>query len=143
MKYGNLRAIAAPLASLIAEYVESSLLDADVLVPVPLHPRRLRERGYNQSALLANGLAKLIGLPVDETSLRRVKFVLPQARTGSVEERRTNVAGVFACTGGVKGKRVVLIDDVSTSGATLNSCASALKSAGASAVWGLTLAREI
>jgi len=143
LKYGNLRAVAAPLAGLMGEYLESSPLEAEVLVPVPLHPRRLRERGYNQSALLANELAKLIGLPVDETSLRRVKFVLPQARTGSVEERRTNVAGVFACTGGVKGKRVVLIDDVSTSGATLNSCASALKSAGASAVWGLTLAREI
>jgi predicted amidophosphoribosyltransferase len=81
---------------------------------------------------------------VDETSLVREKFVLPQARTTSVEERRANVVGVFACRGGgIQGTRVLLIDDVATSGATMNACASVLKSAGAIAVWGLALAREI
>jgi predicted amidophosphoribosyltransferase len=85
-----------------------------------------------------------MNLPVDETSLVREKFVLPQARTTSVEERRANVVGVFACRGvGIQGKRVLLIDDVATSGATMNACASVLKSAGAVAVWGLALAREI
>jgi len=128
----------------MSEYLENNPVDGEVLAPVPLHPRRLRERGYNQSALLAKELGKLIGIPVDETSLTRVRYVLPQARTGSVEERRANVSGVFECRGdNVRGKKVIVIDDVSTSGATLNACASALKAAGAVAVWGLTLAREI
>jgi len=144
LKYGNLRAVAQPLAVLMSEYLENNPVDGEVLAPVPLHPRRLRERGYNQSALLAKELGKLIGIPVDETSLTRVRYVLPQARTGSVEERRANVSGVFECRGdNVRGKKVIVIDDVSTSGATLNACASALKAAGAVAVWGLTLAREI
>jgi len=144
LKYGNLRVIAMPLALLMNEYLGNCPLDGELLMPVPLHARRLRERGYNQSALLAAELGKLTGLPVDDTSLVRGKYVLPQARTGSVAERRANVAGVFACRGNaVNGKRVIVIDDVSTSGATLNACASALKAAGASAVWGLTLAKEI
>jgi competence protein ComFC len=144
LKYRNLRAIAQTLAQLMSEYLGNNPLSGDVLVPVPLHNSRLRERGYNQSALLAKELGALINLPVDETSLIREKFVIPQERTTSVEERRANVVGVFACRGdGVHGKRVLLIDDVATSGATMNACASVLKSAGAVAVWGLALAREI
>jgi len=144
LKYRNLRAIAPALAQLMSEYLASNHLDGDVLIPVPLHDKRLRERGYNQSALLAKELGTLMNLPVDETSLVRDKFVLPQARTTSVEERRANVIGVFACRGdGVRGKKVLLIDDVATSGSTMNACASVLKSAGAIAVWGLALAREI
>jgi len=144
LKYANLRAIAAPLAELMMRYLENETMRADLLVPVPLHPKRLRERGYNQSALLAGNLGRLVGVPVDETALAREKYILPQARTGSVEERRANVAGAFMCRGNqVNGKKVMVIDDVSTSGATLNACASALKAAGAPEVWGLTLAKEI
>jgi ComF family protein len=144
LKYRNLRAIAPALAQLMSEYLVNNPLDSDVLIPIPLHDKRLRERGYNQSALLAKELGALMNLPVDETSLIREKYVLPQARTGSVEERRANVAGVFGCRGeGLQGKRVLLIDDVATSGATMNACASVLKSAGALSVWGLSLAREI
>ena len=144
LKYRNLRAIAQTLAQLMSEYLENNPLSGEVLVPVPLHNKRLRERGYNQSALLAKELGALMNIPVDETSLVREKFVIPQARTTSVEERRANVVGVFACRGdGVHGKRVLLIDDVATSGATMNACASVLKTAGAVAVCGLALAREI
>jgi ComF family protein len=144
LKYSNLRAIAPALAQLMSEYLVNNPLDSDVLIPVPLHDKRLRERGYNQSALLAKELGALMNLPVDETSLIREKYVLPQAKTTSVEERRANVAGVFSCKGdGLQGKRVLLIDDVATSGATMNACASVLKSAGALSVWGLSLAREI
>lgn len=144
LKYSNLRAVAAPLAGLMIKYLADEAIGPDLLAPVPLHPKRLRERGYNQSALLAGELGKLAGLPVDGSILVREKYVLPQARTGSVEERRANVRGAFVCRAdAVKGKKVLVIDDVSTSGATLNECASALKSAGASEVWGLTLAREI
>lgn len=144
LKYRNLRAIVPILAQLLKEYLENNQLNVDIIVPVPLHEKRLRERGYNQSTLLARELAKLIDLPLDEKSLVREKYVLPQARTANVDERRANVANVFSCKGNqLQGKRILLIDDVATSGATMNACAAVLKSAGALTVWGLSLAREI
>jgi ComF family protein len=144
LKYHNLRAISPCLAELLADYLESNPLPGEALVPVPLHPRRLKERGYNQSSLLARELAKLTNLPVIEDCLIRVKEARPQVKTTSMEERRNNVIDAFACRNGeINGKQIILIDDVCTSGATLESCAAALKSKGAISVWGLTLAREI
>ncbi len=111
---------------------------------MPLHPKRLRERGYNQSSLLSRELGKLINLPVIEDCLIRVKEACPQVRAANVEERLRNVANAFVCRNWqVKERQVILIDDVCTSGATLESCATALKACGAISVWGLTLAREI
>jgi len=116
----------------------------EVLVCVPLHPWRLRERGYNQSSLLARELGKRIGLPVIEDCLIRVKQAQPQVRAGGVRERRRNVTDAFMCRDEkLTGKQIILIDDVCTSGATLESCAAVLKSKGTGSVWGLTLAREI
>jgi len=143
LKYRNLRAISPPLAELLADYLKANPLPGEALVSVPLHPRRLKERGYNQSSLLARELGKYIGLPVIEDCLVRVKQAQPQVKAVDVEERRRNVADAFACRDErVKGKRIILIDDVCTSGATLESCAAALKNKGATSVWGLTLARE-
>jgi len=143
-KYKNVKALAAPLAQLMAEYLCAHPLPADALVPVPLHPRRLRERGYNQSSLLAQELSKLALLPLVEGSLLRLKNTPPQARTKSANGRQSNVTGAFICRDRrLEGERVILIDDVCTSGATLDSCATALKAAGATSVWGLTVAREV
>lgn len=144
LKYRNLRALAGLLARLLNDYLLGHPLPAQVLVPVPLHPKRLRERGYNQSYLLAKELGKLARLPVVDNCLVRERHSLPQARTSNVGERRGNVADAFACRHRrLEGKQVLLIDDVSTSGATLDACARALKRAGTASVWGLTLAREI
>ncbi len=144
LKYHKLKALSGCLAQLLAQYLRASDVPGEVMVPVPLHSRRLRERGYNQSALLASNLGKLVSLQVVENCLFRNKGGLPQARTTSVEDRRRNVTGAFVCKDEqLRGSRVLLIDDVCTSGATLEACALALKSAGASSVWGLTLAREI
>ncbi len=144
LKYQNLRALAEPLATLLSDYFGNNRLPADTLVPVPLHPRRMRERGYNQSALLARELGKLINLPVVEDCLTRREPTPPQARTSTVAERRANVAGAFACRGQwLRDKQVLLIDDVATSGATLEACAATLKAQGATSVWGLVVAREI
>jgi ComF family protein len=144
LKYRNLKAISPCLAELLADYLRSNPLPGEALVSVPLHPQRLRERGYNQSNLLARELAKRIELPVFEDCLIRVKQARPQARATDVEERRRNVADAFMCREEkVDGKQIILIDDVCTSGATLESCAAALKDKGATSVWGLTLAREI
>ncbi len=144
LKYRNLRAIAGLLAQLLNDYLVTNPVPGEVLVAVPLHPKRLRERGYNQSSLLAKELGKLANLPVVDDCLVRARHSPPQARTANVDERRTNVADAFYCRDlRLKGKPVLLIDDVSTSGATLDACATALKQAGAISVWGLVLAREI
>ena len=143
-KYRNLRAIANQLAQFLGDYLIANPIPYDVIVPVPLHRKRLKERGYNQSGLLANELSKLVGLPVNDSCLIRNRYNVPQAKTRNVEERKQNVIGIFSCQNeDLLEKWVLLIDDVTTSGATLNACASALKMAGALSVWGLTLAREI
>jgi len=144
LKYHNFKALAFPLAQLLAEYLETRPLPVEVIVPVPLHPRRLRERGYNQSGLLARELGKHTNLPVVEDSLFRLRDTPAQARASNAEIRRSNVLGVFACRDEkLKGKQVLIIDDVCTTGATLDSCAIALSRAGVSSVWGLALAREV
>jgi ComF family protein len=143
-KYKNLRSLAGPLSLILQDYLQYNPLPFEILVPVPLHPRRLRERGYNQSGLLADLLGKSINHLVVDNCLSRQKYVLPQAQTKSVAERRYNVNKAFVCrNSALKDKKVLLIDDVSTSGATLDACAAALKENGALSVWGLVLAREL
>ncbi|MFC1864720.1 ComF family protein [Chloroflexota bacterium] len=143
-KYRNIRALAAPLAQMLNDYLITNPVPGEVLVPVPLHRKRLRERGYNQSVLLARELGKLTNLPVVDDCLIRQRHASPQARTSTLDERRSNVADAFTgCAQRLRDKQILLIDDVSTSGATLNACAVALKGAGATSVWGLVLAREM
>lgn len=141
-KYRGLRSLAAPLASLMAVYCRRDPLPADAIVPVPLHRSRLRERGYNQAALLARALGAEIGLPVHEDWLVRTRATPPQVGLDA-SGRKMNVAGAFHCRDGdaVAGCRVLLVDDVCTSGATLESCSLALCQAGARSVWAFTLAR--
>ena len=143
LKYRHLKTIAAPLGQLLAEHLSSHPLKGEMLVPVPLHPKRLRERGYNQASLLAKELGQRAGLPVIEGPLVRVRDTVSQAKTASAIERRRNVKDAFVCHVGLEGKQVLLIDDVCTTGATLDACATALKAAGAGSVWGLTVAREM
>jgi competence protein ComFC len=144
LKYRNLRALAMPLARLLKDYLTTNPIPGEVLVPVPLHQKRLRERGYNQSRLLAQELGKLTGLPVVDDCLIRQQHAMPQARTATVNERRSNVVNAFTCHDQrLQNKPVLLIDDVATSGATVDACAAALKASGATSVWALVLAREI
>lgn len=142
-KYGHFKALAAPLGQLLGSYLQREPLSVDVLVPVPLHSSRERDRGYNQSALLAAELGKRCGLPVVSDCLVRLRHTKPQVRTAGALERQRNLAGAFGCLDRrLADLRVLLIDDVCTTGATLSSCAIALREAGASLVWGLALARE-
>lgn len=114
----------------------------DILVPVPIHRRRLLTRRYNQCALLANCLSTKIGIPTDCRSLIRARNTVPQVEL-SGRARRTNLKNAFKVKypQNIKGKRIVLIDDVSTTGSTLNECAKVLHKAGAEAIYALTLAR--
>ena len=142
LKYSNLRAAAPELGLLLARWLESSPVPGDFLVPVPLHKRRLRQRGYNQSALLAKVVGLLTDLPVLESVLVRTRDSPPQVSLPTREDRARNVAGRFACAGEVRGGRFILVDDVVTTGSTMSACAAALLEGGARSVWGLSLARQ-
>lgn len=119
---------------------------ADALIPVPLHRRRLRQRRFNQSLLLAQAVSRASGVPVDAHVLMRVRATPTQGGL-SADGRKRNVAGAFAVrdgrAGAVEGKHLVIIDDVHTTGATLEACARPLKRAGAASVCVLTLARVV
>ena len=141
LKYHQVRGLAPVLAGLMEQAWRSKELAADLVVPVPLHPSRLRQRGYNQSELLATALAKGLGFPCDPTVLTRIRDTAPQVGLGR-EERVLNVQGSFRSRDAVAGKSVLVVDDVATTGSTLSACADALHQAGATSVWGLVSAKE-
>jgi ComF family protein len=126
---------------MLSEYLSIHPLPADALIAVPLHPQRERERGYNQSLLLTRALGAQNHLPVWDKVLTRQRVTRPQVELDAAE-RRTNVQDAFAATERVAGARVLLIDDVCTTGATMEACGVALKGHGAKSVWGLALARS-
>jgi len=141
LKYNGQRNLARPLGRLLAEYWQGNPLPADVLVPVPLHASRQRERGYNQASLLTQELAAVAGLPVIEGCLVRTRPTVSQTNLSGAE-RKTNVRDAFACVDDrLAGRQVLLLDDVCTTGATLEACAVACRQAGARSVWALTLGR--
>lgn len=140
LKYEGVRDLASPLTEWLVATWQLNRLAGDLIVPVPLHPKREAERGYNQSALLARALTELVGVPVARAGLVRAVQTRPQVGL-SRNERRANIAGAFRCAGKVTDLRIVLIDDVCTTGATLEACAAELKAAGAKQVQGLTVAR--
>lgn len=143
LKYRGTTALAPVMASLMAETARQERLPVDVVVPVPLSGLRRRTRGYNQAEALAGALGGELGLPVRPRALQRRRHTPPQARSADADERRRNVAGAFRVRDGeVAGLRVLLVDDVTTTGATLAACAQALKEAGVPSVWGLAFARE-
>jgi ComF family protein len=143
-KYGRKVSLGKPLGRLLAEGCSEFLSDCevDLLLPVPLHPKRLRWRGFNQSVLLAQQVSRACRIPVDPFILARPKETAPQTEL-SEEERRKNVRGAFAVGAkeAVRGKNLLLVDDVYTSGATVNECSRVLIQSGAKEVFVLTLAR--
>lgn len=144
LKYEKKTSLAPLLANLMAPLAERKVRDLErpLVMPVPLHPRRLRERGYNQSLLLARALADIVKLDLDYLSLRRIRHTSPQMALG-MDKRHTNVRGAFKVKDDSKwaGRDILLIDDVATTGTTLNECALALMEAGAKAVACLTFAK--
>jgi ComF family protein len=140
-KYEKLSSLADPLGARLADYWRTNHFTADWLIPVPLHPSRERDRGYNQSNLLGQRLAAQVGVPLISKGLRRMRVTAVQMELNAVQ-RKENVSGAFACADQrVRGARVIIIDDVCTTGATLEACAVALLKTGAVSVMGLTLAR--
>ncbi len=143
-KYGGKTALRHTFAGLILDFTRRYRIPAgqfDGIMPAPLHNARLRERGYNQSCMLGEILAHELGLPLDDANLARTRNTRNQARL-SPKERWTNVEGAFKITKpeSVRGKRILIIDDLLTTGATLSGIAAVLKRAGAVNVSALTLA---
>lgn len=140
LKYKGRHDVARPVALLLARRWSDVDLDVAGLVPVPLGRRRRRERGYNQAAVLARELGRILTLPVHTDVLRRVRETRPQVKlTG--DERLHNVADAFAAASTARDCAWLLIDDVCTTGATLGACAEALHRAGATDVYATTVTR--
>ena len=143
-KYGGKSSLADSLGPLLAQFAGTWVVESDDLltIPVPLHPKKLRERGFNQSLLLARHVARRLHTDLDFLSLRRERYTIPQTGLGK-EDRRKNVRGAFRVKGpeALKGKRVLLVDDVATTGNTLNECALVLRRSGCKEVLCLVLAR--
>lgn len=141
-KYSNERVIASVLAEGAAEHLGSWIreIGPDVLVPVPVYRKKYRERGYNQAEVFARALSERTGIPVCSSCLCRVRDTPPQKELGRAGRRR-NLIHAFQCRGtGVELKKVMLIDDIYTTGTTADLCADALKKAGAAGVWVLCAA---
>ena len=136
--------VARRLALLMCELQRREPLNAaDLIVPVPLHPDRECERGFNQALVLARELSRLSGLPIDEHSVNRRLYTERHRAGMDAKARRKSVAEAFAVSHSdlIAGKRVLLVDDVFTTGATVSACAFALNQAGAAAVFVCTVAR--
>jgi ComF family protein len=142
-KYRGKVVLADALGALLAQALPADL-EADLLMPIPLHPNRLRQREFNQSLLLADRIAPVLGRPVSYRNLVRIVDTDPQT-TLPRSSRLQNLHRVFAlrAPGEVTGKRILIIDDVFTTGTTVNECAKVLLNAGAKDVAVLTLARSL
>jgi ComF family protein len=141
-KYESRPDLAGSLGHLLREAVAEAGVCADVVVPVPLHPKRLADRGYNQAALLARAAAARLSIPLAARALVRMRHTTKQAHLGR-EARLGNVAQAFQVRdcAAIRGRRVLLIDDVVTTGSTLSACTEALLAGGAVSVQALVLAR--
>jgi ComF family protein len=167
LKFRSISVAAQPLGDLLVRYVRgleansgidlvagSSLLANFVVMPIPLSRRRLRSRGYNQAELIARRFAAEMSLPLDTTTLIRTRYAKPQSDILDVAARRKNIRGVFAVTddssgasvaarNSLRGKNIILIDDVSTTGSTFYEASLALKSAGAGKIIALATAKTM
>jgi ComF family protein len=142
LKYESQFAVATPLSELMATAWQPHWPEMDLIVPIPLHKKREQKRGYNQSALIAQAFGQLCNVPHAAEALYRVRFTTPQVGLNA-HERKHNVDDAFWATKIAQNKTVLLIDDVYTTGATMAAAASALLTAGATAVYGYALARAL
>jgi ComF family protein len=145
LKFQGVATAAEPLGEMLAAYIAQLGLDLHewTVAPVPLSTRRMRARGFNQSALIARPLARALGIPFEEHLLARVHHRKPQSDTGDIFERRENVKGCFTISPGAvaHNKKIVLVDDVTTSGTTFTEAARVLRGVGAKKILALAVAK--
>ena len=139
-KYRRVRRLAQPLGRLMAGHLAARPIAIDAVLPVPLHPQRLAERGFNQAEALAQEVAQALGRPLVR-GLERTRATGQQAHLDA-RQRADNVRGAFCWRAAAPPGRLLIVDDVLTTGATIGACAEALREAGAESVYGLALARS-
>ena len=139
-KYQHRTELADLFGTMLNDYLLTFPLPMDTIIAVPLHTNRARARGYNQASLLAQALSARQNIPVWEDALARTRATQSQTELDAAG-RRQNVYAAFAATERVRGARVLLIDDVCTTGATMDACGAALYARGAKSVWGFAIAR--
>jgi len=144
VKFDGGKTLGRCLGRWLARALSSEAAEVDLVIPVPLHPRRVRERGYNQSELLSEALAASCGLTHSARLLRKTTPTRSQATLGR-HDRRKNLRGTFALSPGaaISGKRILLVDDIYTTGCTVEECCRALRRGGARSVRVVTLARTV
>jgi ComF family protein len=143
LKFRSGRYLAPLMGEFLCAHLAMQPVEADVIVPVPLTRGRLRERGFNQAAVLADQVAGALGVHVAKDALRRAER--PSQRTLSAAERIENLRGAFSLdkSSAINGRRVLIVDDVVTTGATVSACADTLAQAGASRIVALAFARDL
>lgn len=147
LKYRFIQELANPLADFLTQFLrqkfDKSFLRSNniILVPVPLYPKKFRQRGFNQSELIARGVSTCLNLPV-VPALKKIKLTTAQMTIQERSVRLENVKHTFACnnTDAIRGKIIFLIDDVITTGATMEECAKVLKQAGSKKIWKVAVA---
>ena len=127
LKYSGIQQVGVELGRRLGSALQEEKIHADAVVPVPLHKRKLRERGFNQSLLIARGVSEVLGIPVRADLVRRCRWTQTQTAL-SKEERKQNVEDAFECgEASLEGKCIIVVDDVITTGATIEAVASALQ----------------
>jgi ComF family protein len=140
LKYSGVQQLGLDLGRRLGSLIQAEGISADVLVPVPLHKRKLRERGFNQSLLIARGVSEVTGIPVQADLVHRCRWTQTQTAL-SKEERKENVENAFQCgKSDIGGLRVIVVDDVITTGATIVAVAMVLRSSGARSVIAISAA---
>lgn len=143
MKYGKFEKLGVWLGGHLGEELKRQKVSADYFIPIPLHKRKFRERGYNQAELIARGVSVVTGAPVRADLIRRRQFTETQTKL-NIDERKKNMEDAFELLPGkeeeMRGKSVIIIDDVITTGATISSCAEELKASGVKNVVAASLA---
>jgi len=140
LKYANARSLGRAFGLLLVPAVRDACTDVDAVVAVPLHPARLRERGYNQAIEIARPLRRALGVPMFLRGIER-RHASPSQTSASAAQRRTSVASAFCIARNVAGLRIAIVDDVITTGATVNAVAAALRAAGATRCIAVAAAR--
>jgi ComF family protein len=144
LKFRGLRRVAEPLGDLLADLCVQEHIPVDVVIPVPLHAARKRQRGYNQAELLARRCGSRLARPVRSDLLTRVRDTPPQTKLPATERRR-NVMNAFtlaqAAHAELSGKQVLLVDDVATTGSTLDAAAAVAAQTHPALIWGIVVAR--
>lgn len=143
MKYKKRFVIGTYFGSLLAERLKGKIMEWEIekIIPVPLHHKRFSERSYNHSFFIAKEFSERINIPIDSKSLKRIRYTASQTKM-TLEERKENIEGAFAVSkkADVKGKRILLLDDVITTGSTIQECAKTLINAGANKVYAASVA---